>query len=102
MRRPFLALLIAVAGMLAQPPRPAANILQQAFGVKPLDRNPLLSPEFPSVALLFANRASEVQSPQKGGEVLLRAPGSEAVLVASLEHQGIFDFVRIRHQAGSP
>jgi hypothetical protein len=43
----------------------------------------------------------EVQSPQGAGEVVLRAPGSEAVLVARLEHQGIFDFCRIRHQAGS-
>jgi hypothetical protein len=94
-------LLMAATGVMSQPPRPAGNFLQQAFGVQPLSTNPLLSPEFPWVSLLFANRAAEVQSRPGGGEVVLRAPGSEAVLVARLEHQGIFDFCRIRHRAGS-
>jgi hypothetical protein len=85
----------------AQPPHPAGNLLQQAFGVQPLSRNPLLSPEFPFVSLLFANRAAEVQSQSAGGDVVLRAPGSEAILVARLSHQGVFDFCRIRNQSGS-
>ena len=96
---PFLLMLATAA--TAQPPHPAGNFLQQAFGAQPLSRNPLLSAEFPWVSLLFANRAAEVQSPQVGGEAVLRAPGSEATLVAHLEHQGIFDFCRIRHRAGS-
>src|SRR5262249_34703913 len=85
----------------AQPPHASLNLLQRAFGEQPISRNPLLSPEFPSVSLMFANRASDVQSRPASGEVILRAPGSEAILVARLEHQGVFDFCRIRHQAGS-
>jgi hypothetical protein len=94
-------LLIVAPGVKAQPPRPAGNFLQQAFGVQPLSRNPLLSPEFPWESLLFSNRAAETQSPHGGSEAVLRAPGSEAILVARLEHQGIYDFCRIRHQPGS-
>ena len=87
--------------MMSQPPRPAGNLLQQAFGVQGLSANPLLSPEFPWVSLLFGNRAAEVQSRQDDGEVVLRAPGSEAVLTARLERRGIFDFCRIRNRTGS-
>ncbi len=74
--------------------------MQQAFGTQPLNGNPLLSVEFPRVSLLFANRAAEVQSTH-GGEGVLRAPGSEAILVARLERQGAFNFCRIRHRTGS-
>ncbi len=102
MRRWLFPILLMVAtSTLAQPPHPAGNLLQQAFGVRPLNRNPLLSPEFPWVSLLFANRPAEVQSPPGAAEAVLRAPGSEAILAASLEHQGVFDICRVRHQPGS-
>jgi hypothetical protein len=103
MRRWFVPILLLVAAAtMAQPPKPAGNFLQQAFGIQPLSRNPLLSAEFPWVSLLLANRAAEVQSPQGGAEAVLRAPGSEAILAVRLEHRGVFDYCRIRHREGSP
>ncbi len=94
-------LLICAASATAQPPQAGANFLQDAFGRQALSGNPLLSAEFPRVSLLFANRAVAVQDRHDHGEARLRAPGSEAVMVARLEHRGEFDFCRIRHQPGS-
>src|SRR2546421_2250930 len=94
-------LLILAASSMGQPPKAGANLLRQAFGTQPLNQNPLLIPEFPAVSLLFANRVAEVQSRDINGDAILRAPGSDAILVASLERRGIFNFCRIRHQAGS-
>jgi hypothetical protein len=48
-------LLMVAPEVVAQPPKPAGNFLQQAFGVQPLTRNPLLSPEFPWVSARFAD-----------------------------------------------
>src|SRR5579872_2023571 len=93
LQRFAILFLVAVSGA-AQPPHAGGNFLRQAFGTQPLSANPLLSSEFPRVSLLFANRAAEVEAP-RGGEAVLRAPGSEAILVARLEHQGVFDLCRI-------
>jgi hypothetical protein len=93
--------LILGSGVPAQPPQAGASFIEDAFGRQPLDQNPLLSPEFPHISLLFANRAVAAQA-RGAGEAVLRAPGSEAVMVAHLERKGIFDFCRIRHQRGSP
>ncbi len=94
-------LLLVAAIACAQPPQAGTNFLQDAFGREGLSANPLLSAEFPRVSLLFANRAVQVEG-KSPGEATLRAPGSEAVMVAHLEHQGALEFCRIRHQPGSP
>ena len=95
-------LLLGAATAGAQPPQAGTNFLQDAFGRQPLSVNPLLSAEFPRILLLFANRAVQVEGRHGADEATVRAPGSEAVMVASLEHQGAFHFCRIRHQPGSP
>jgi len=103
MSRWISAVLLMVAAIArAQPPQAGTNFLQEAFGRQPLGANPLLSAEFPRVSLLFANRDSQVEGRRRRDEVTLRAPGSEARMVARLEHQGEFDFCRIRHEPGSP
>jgi hypothetical protein len=57
--RPTHALLFLMSAACALAQRPS-NFLQQAFGVQPLERSPLLAPEFPNVSLLLVNRSVEV------------------------------------------
>src|SRR5690349_2578772 len=97
LRWPAALLLIGAAIACGQPPQAGTNFLQEAFGRQPLSVNPLLSAELPRVSLLFANRGVHVDG-RHGDEATLRAPGSEAVMVARLEHQGALEFCRIRHQ----
>jgi hypothetical protein len=82
--------------------QPAPNFLQQAFGVHALDKRPLLSPQFPSLSLLLANRKVEIQTRSRADEAVMFAPGSDTVLIARFTHEGPFDICRIRHQAGTP
>jgi len=95
------AALLSAASAAAQPPQAGANFLKDAFAREPHGEHALLAAGFPNVSLLFANRAATAER-SAGGEAMLRAPGSEAVLVARLEHSGVFDFCRIRHKPGSP
>jgi len=101
LRWPSALLLLGAAVAAAQPPLAGTNFLQDAFGHEPLSANPLLSAEFPRVSLLLGNRTVQVEG-RHGNEATLRAPGSEAVMLAHLEHHGAFEFCRIRHQPGSP
>jgi len=78
------------------------NFLQEAFGAQPLDKSPLLSPQFPSLSLLLVNRKVEVQSRRGANEAILHAPGSDITLVAHLAREGQFDFCRIRPDAATP
>jgi hypothetical protein len=83
----------------AADPAPA-NILQEAFGTNP--DSPLLSPKFASVSLHLVNIPVKVDARPGPGEVVLRAPGSKAVLRARFAHEGEFDVCRIRPEPGSP
>lgn len=78
----------------------SANILQDAFGTHP--DSPLLGPKFPSVSLNLVNVPVKVAARRGPDEVVLRAPGSEAVLRARFAHEGEFDVCRIRPEPGSP
>jgi len=98
--RPIRALLFLLGAACAFAQR--SNFLQQAFGVQPLERSALLAPEFPGVSLLLVNRNVEVAARRGSQEALLRASGSEATLVARLEHAGVFELCRIRHEPGTP
>jgi len=83
-------------------PLPSANLLQEMFGSQSLEKNPLLSPQFPSLSLLAVNRKVEIQLRRGAHEAVLRAPGSENTLVARFAREGQFDVCRIRHEPGTP
>ena len=44
------------------------NFLEEAFGIQPLDKNPLLSPQFPALSLLLVNRRVEIQARRGANE----------------------------------
>ncbi len=79
---------------------PPEGILQQAFGIR--RDSPLLHPKFPSVSLMLVNIPVKVAARRGPDEVVLRAPGSQAVMRAQFSHQGEFDVCRIRPEPGSP
>ena len=93
----FWSSCLSPAAEQAQP-----NILQEAFGVRPADSSTLLSPQFPSLSLLLVNRKVEVQARRRADEAVLRAAGSETMLIARFAREGPFEMCRIRHEPGTP
>jgi hypothetical protein len=78
------------------------NVLENAFGIRTLGQSPLLSPQFPSLSLLLANRRVEVDARRSANGVVLHAPGSQVTLVAQFTHEGAFDICRVRPEPGTP
>lgn len=93
----WLLLLLCCVGVQAQTER---TFLREAFGSDHSRESLLLSPEMPGLVLTLANRPVEVRQ-RRMDEVVLRAPESEATLVARLSREGPFEFCRIRHAPGS-
>ena len=69
----------------------------------PQDRAGLVlfpGPDMPELSLFLGNRPTTI-TPQREGEVTLRAPESEVTLQARFTRERPFEFCRIRHAPGS-